>query len=82
MIIFCFSEILFVDPTAEEENLATGQLTIVTIQDKLCMVHKPGAYRYRPFSSSFLLYLPGKIKIILFKIHSFMNLCRVSYLIL
>ncbi|XP_022323921.1 exosome complex component RRP43-like [Crassostrea virginica] len=35
-------EILFVDPTAEEENLATGQLTIVTIQDKLCMVHKPG----------------------------------------
>eukprot|EP00105_Crassostrea_gigas_P011121 XP_011426662.1 PREDICTED: exosome complex component RRP43 [Crassostrea gigas] len=35
-------EILFVDPTAEEENLATGQLTIVTTDDKLCMVHKPG----------------------------------------
>lgn len=39
-----FSEILFVDPTAEEENLATGQLTVVTTDDKLCMVHKPGVY--------------------------------------
>ncbi|XP_048774394.1 exosome complex component RRP43-like [Ostrea edulis] len=35
-------EILFVDPTAEEENLATGQLTVVTANGKLCMVHKPG----------------------------------------
>jgi exosome complex RNA-binding protein Rrp42 (RNase PH superfamily) len=39
-----FSEILFVDPTAEEENLATGQLTVVTANNKLCMIHKPGAY--------------------------------------
>lgn len=43
--IFYFSEILFVDPTAEEENLATGQLTVVTTDDKLCMVHKPGVYK-------------------------------------
>lgn len=42
---FYFSEILFVDPTAEEENLATGQLTVVTTDDKLCMVHKPGVYK-------------------------------------
>ncbi|XP_062577149.1 exosome complex component RRP43-like [Saccostrea cucullata] len=36
------NEILFVDPTAEEENLATGQVTVVTTNDKLCMVYKPG----------------------------------------
>ncbi|XP_069130945.1 exosome complex component RRP43-like isoform X2 [Argopecten irradians] len=34
--------ILFVDPTVEEEGLATGIVTIVTVRDKLCMVHKPG----------------------------------------
>jgi exosome complex RNA-binding protein Rrp42 (RNase PH superfamily) len=40
--IFHFSNILFVDPTAGEENLATGMVTIVTTDDKLCLVHKPG----------------------------------------
>lgn len=35
-------KILIVDPTAEEENLATGMLTVVTTESKLCMVHKPG----------------------------------------
>ncbi|XP_041360022.1 exosome complex component RRP43-like [Gigantopelta aegis] len=34
--------ILFVDPTVDEESLATGVLTVVTVDDKLCMVHKPG----------------------------------------
>lgn len=34
---------MVVDPTAEEEDLASGTLTIVTIEDdKLCSVHKPG----------------------------------------
>ncbi|XP_071124993.1 exosome complex component RRP43-like isoform X2 [Mytilus edulis] len=40
--------ILFVDPTAEEENLATGIVTIVTTDDKLCLVHKPGGSPLRP----------------------------------
>ncbi|XP_058483342.1 exosome complex component RRP43 [Solea solea] len=35
--------ILTVDPTAEEESLATAQLTVVTDEeDRLCSVHKPG----------------------------------------
>ncbi|ESO99081.1 hypothetical protein LOTGIDRAFT_201434, partial [Lottia gigantea] len=34
--------ILFVDPTVEEESLATGVLTVVTKDDKICMLHKPG----------------------------------------
>ncbi|XP_021364061.1 exosome complex component RRP43-like isoform X1 [Mizuhopecten yessoensis] len=34
--------ILFVDPTVEEEGLATGMVTVVTVGNKLCMVHKPG----------------------------------------
>lgn len=44
MFVMClFSKIVFVDPTNEEESLATGSLTVVTLEgDKLCMVHKPG----------------------------------------
>ncbi|XP_071115434.1 exosome complex component RRP43-like [Haliotis cracherodii] len=39
----CFDDhILFVDPTADEESLATGMITIVTAADKMCMLHKPG----------------------------------------
>ncbi|NXV48680.1 EXOS8 protein, partial [Uria aalge] len=35
--------LLIVDPTAEEEDLATGTVTIVTDdEDRLCSVHKPG----------------------------------------
>ncbi|XP_066555886.1 exosome complex component RRP43 isoform X2 [Amia ocellicauda] len=35
--------VIIVDPTAEEENLSTGMITIVTDEDeKLCAVHKPG----------------------------------------
>ncbi|XP_013388851.1 exosome complex component RRP43 isoform X1 [Lingula anatina] len=35
--------IVFADPTDEEENLATGKVTIVTTEeDKICFVHKPG----------------------------------------
>ncbi|XP_070597879.1 exosome complex component RRP43 isoform X1 [Erythrolamprus reginae] len=38
-----FDTLVVVDPTAEEEDLASGTLTIVTIEDdKLCSVHKPG----------------------------------------
>lgn len=36
-------DIIFVDPTSEEESYVTGEVTIVTLADgKLCMVHKPG----------------------------------------
>ncbi|XP_028568453.2 exosome complex component RRP43 [Podarcis muralis] len=35
--------VILVDPTAEEEDLATGNLTIVTDEEgKLCSVYKPG----------------------------------------
>uniref|UniRef100_A0A8D2M9G6 Exosome complex component RRP43 n=2 Tax=Zonotrichia TaxID=44387 RepID=A0A8D2M9G6_ZONAL len=35
--------LLIVDPTAEEEDLATGTVTIVTDEEgRLCSVHKPG----------------------------------------
>ncbi|XP_017684066.1 PREDICTED: exosome complex component RRP43-like [Lepidothrix coronata] len=35
--------VLIVDPTAEEEDLATGTVTIVTDEEsRLCSVHKPG----------------------------------------
>lgn len=35
--------IIIVDPTGEEENLATGMLTIVTDEDdRLCTIHKSG----------------------------------------
>ncbi|XP_054859022.1 exosome complex component RRP43 [Eublepharis macularius] len=38
-----FDSLLIVDPTAEEEDLATGTVTIVTDEEgKLCAVHKPG----------------------------------------
>uniref|UniRef100_A0A3Q2Q603 Exosome complex component RRP43 n=1 Tax=Fundulus heteroclitus TaxID=8078 RepID=A0A3Q2Q603_FUNHE len=42
---FCVFDdsILIVDPTDEEENLATAHLTVVTDEDgRLCSVHKPG----------------------------------------
>ena len=42
LCIFFFSQILFVDPTIEEENLATGVITIVTTLDSLCLIRKPG----------------------------------------
>ncbi|MBN3325434.1 EXOS8 protein, partial [Atractosteus spatula] len=35
--------IIIVDPTAEEEELSTGMITVVTDEnEKLCAVHKPG----------------------------------------
>lgn len=40
--------VLLVDPTAEEENLATGIVTIVTNNDQICSVHKPGGSPLRP----------------------------------
>lgn len=34
-----------VDPTDEEESLATAQLTVVTDEEeRLCCLHKPGPY--------------------------------------
>lgn len=42
---------LIVDPTDEEENLSTAQVTVVTDEgDRLCAVHKPGQ---RPDARSF-----------------------------
>uniref|UniRef100_A0ACB8EUG1 Chromodomain-helicase-DNA-binding protein 1-like n=1 Tax=Sphaerodactylus townsendi TaxID=933632 RepID=A0ACB8EUG1_9SAUR len=36
--------LVIVDPTLEEEDLATGTVTIVTDEDgKLCSVHKPAS---------------------------------------
>ncbi|KAH0628669.1 hypothetical protein JD844_010081 [Phrynosoma platyrhinos] len=36
--------VMIVDPTAEEEDLATGVITVVTDEEgKLCSVHKPGS---------------------------------------
>ncbi|XP_030763649.1 exosome complex component RRP43-like [Sitophilus oryzae] len=35
-------KLILADPTVEEENLCTGTLTIVTCNDELCYVHKPG----------------------------------------
>lgn len=36
------SKIILADPTADEESLCTGILTIVVKDDELCCVHKPG----------------------------------------
>lgn len=37
------SSVLLVDPAAEEEQLATARLTVVTDEEgRLCTVHKPG----------------------------------------
>lgn len=43
---------LIVDPTDEEENLSTAQITVVTDEgDRLCAVHKPGQRTdARPFN--------------------------------
>lgn len=41
------STLLIVDPTAEEEDLATGTVTIVTDEEgRLCSVHKPGTCKF------------------------------------
>lgn len=41
------STLLIVDPTAEEEELATGTVTIVTDDEgRLCSVHKPGTSKF------------------------------------
>ncbi|KAH3839628.1 exosome complex component RRP43-like isoform X2 [Dreissena polymorpha] len=36
------NHILLVDPTKEEEDLSTGQLTVVTADEAICLVKKPG----------------------------------------
>lgn len=47
-VYFSFtSTLLIVDPTAEEEDLATGTVTIVTDEEgRLCSVHKPGTCKF------------------------------------
>ncbi|KAL4230480.1 Exosome complex component RRP43 [Mactra antiquata] len=42
------NEVLLVDPTVEEESLSTGEVTIVTIDDKICMIRKPGGSPLTP----------------------------------
>ena len=45
--LFICSTVLFADPTDEEENLLTGVVTVVvTDDDKIAAVHKPGEYLY------------------------------------
>lgn len=60
------STLLIVDPTAEEEDLATGTVTIVTDEEgRLCSVHKPGTCKFitkRPMEMMML----GQEKIIYF----------------
>lgn len=42
---FSNSTLLIVDPTEEEEHLATGTLTVVMDEEgKLCCLHKPGTH--------------------------------------
>ncbi|XP_077014195.1 exosome complex component RRP43 isoform X3 [Tamandua tetradactyla] len=41
--------LLIVDPTGEEEHLATGTLTVVMDEEgRLCCLHKPGRFHLRP----------------------------------
>ncbi|KAF5916398.1 hypothetical protein HPG69_017633, partial [Diceros bicornis minor] len=41
--------LLIVDPTGEEEHLATGTLTVVMDEEgKLCCLHKPGMFHFSP----------------------------------
>lgn len=40
--------LLLVDPTVEEENLSTGEITIVTAGERLCIVRKPGGSAVTP----------------------------------
>ena len=45
MSFICCSETFLVDPTQEEEKLATGVITVVSLEDgNVCMLHKPGQY--------------------------------------
>ena len=37
-----FSHILLVDPTKEEEDLTSGEVTVVTSDDQICMMKKTG----------------------------------------
>lgn len=51
ILFFICSTVLFADPTDEEENLLTGVVTVVvTDDDKIGAVHKPGKI-YLPFPS-------------------------------
>ena len=46
---FICSTVLFADPTDEEENLLTGVVTVVvTDDDKIAAVHKPGENKCPP----------------------------------
>ena len=41
-------QVLIVDPTHEEESLATSSLTLVTMEDgSICHIEKPGNIRVR-----------------------------------
>ncbi|XP_071479843.1 exosome complex component RRP43-like [Diadema antillarum] len=52
--------ILLVDPTVEEEDLATGLITVVITKDgRLCNIHKPGG---TPLSSSQVQVCIGRAK--------------------
>lgn len=40
--LFYFREQILADPTAEEESLASGSITVVVVNDHVSSVHKPG----------------------------------------
>lgn len=47
---------MLVDPTKKEEDLADGEVTVVTCDDQICMVKKPGEIKQtiRQFNPSFM----------------------------
>lgn len=59
--VFVFSAVLLADATDEEENLVTGAITVViTDDDKIAAVHKPGDDMFTSIvilKLSFLFYL-------------------------
>ena len=63
------SKIIFLDPSSEEESLATGTITIVTKDEEhICMVHKPGMVRtltkFQPLSTHYAYCTAAKIFIL------------------
>ncbi|XP_076751019.1 exosome complex component RRP43 isoform X2 [Xylocopa sonorina] len=52
-------QLLIADPTDDEESLCLGRLTIVTNEDKICYIHKPGGI---PISQDLFLKSLNKCK--------------------
>lgn len=37
-----YSDVIITDPNADEENLASTQVTIAVCEGEICLMHKPG----------------------------------------